>query len=362
MVKKFFLSALALILSAAVLNSADISADVETGGTWLYGRGKILTTSSLDFNDALLSGKLSLSYTPSLDPVKGEVKGTLTYSSLLGKASDSLPASAGVKDITSVSLEKAYLKFRFPLFSAKRKATVTFGKAPVSWGKGYYYRTGDVLWENEYDELEKNGDASRSLWLITLDQNFGSGFAATLGVSIPLEGQKTILALNLRKTVSSDFLKGIYLSYAYRFGRGKENIISLSLDGTLFFDFILGAETAFREGKDFTFVLNMMRQFAVASDESEHGVMMYLCGKYSLYDGSCGAMMSLSYDVTERLDISLSSLMELMDRGSGSLTLSLGTEASINDNVTLFSSGSWMRDFEEGSDLYLFTISFKGSF
>ena len=230
------------------------------------------------------------------------MKGTIAYSSLIGKASGSLPASAGV----SASLDKAFIKFRFPLVSGKRKATVTAGKAPVSWGKGYYYRTGDVLLENEYDELEKSGDSSRSLWLFTLDQNFGSGFALTLGASIPLEGQKAILALNLRKTISSDFLKGVYLSYAHRFDGGKKNIISLCLDGTLFFDFILGAETVFREGGDFTFVLNMMKQTAVTTDESDHRVMMYLCGKYSFYDESGSVMMSLSYDVTERLDLSLS--------------------------------------------------------
>lgn len=357
MVKKILISALVLSL-AAVLSAADITADVQTGGTYLYGKSRALTASSLDFNNALLSGKISLSYTSSLDSVKGEVKGTIAYSSFIGKASGSLPSSAGV----SVSLDKAFIKFRFPLVSGKRKATVTAGKAPVSWGKGYYYRTGDVLLENGHDELEENGDSSRSLWLFTLDQNFGSGFAVTLGASIPLEGQKTILALNLRKTISSDFLKGVYLSYAHRYDSGKENVLSLSLDGTLFFDFIFGAETAFREGGDFTFVLNTMKQFAVTTEESDHRVMMYLCGKYSLNDGSGGAMLSLSYDVTERLDISLSSLMQLMDNTSASLTLSLGTEASLNDAVTLSLSGSWMRDFEDGDNLYLFALSFKGSF
>lgn len=224
---EIFISALILVL-AAVLPASDITADVETGGTYLYGKGRVLTFSALDFNDTLLSGKLSLSFTSSLDSVKGEVKGTLSYSSLLGKASTSLPSSTGGKDITSLSLDKAYIKFRFPFVSGKKNATVTVGKAPVSWGKGYYYRTGDVLLENEYDELEKSVDASRSVWLFTLDQNFGSGFAVTLGASIPLEGQKTILAMNVRKSISSDFLKGIYLSYAHRFDGVKKHHLSFS--------------------------------------------------------------------------------------------------------------------------------------
>ncbi len=154
----------------------------------------------------------------------------------------------------------------------------------------------------------------------------------------------------------------VHLSYAHRYDSGKENVLSLSLDGTLFFDFILGAETAFREGGDFTFVLNTMKQAAVTTEESDHRVMMYLCGKYSFYDESGSIMMSLSYDVTERLDLSLSSLLALADRESGSLTLSLGSDVSLDDAVTLSSSGSWMRDFEEGNNLYLFKLSFKGSF
>lgn len=105
-----------------------------------------------------------------------------------------------------------------------------------------------------------------------------------------------------------------------------------------------------------------MKQAAVTTEESDHRVMMYLCGKYSFYDESGSIMMSLSYDVTERLDLSLSSLLALADRESGSLALSLGSDVSLDDAVTLSSSGSWMRDFEEGNNLYLFTLSFKGSF
>lgn len=103
-----------------------------------------------------------------------------------------------------------------------------------------------------------------------------------------------------------------------------------------------------------------MKQIDVTTEESDHRVMVYLCGKYSPYDESGGVMMSLSYDVTERLSLTLSSLLALADNGS--LTLSLGSDVSLNDSVSLSSSGSWMRDFEEGDNLYLFTFSFKGSF
>ncbi len=369
MVRASVLLSCLLILSLSFLSAGEISSGVETEAVYLNGRGDVSSYIGTDvplltLNDTFLRTDVSLSYTESKGDMKGEVKGKVSYSALLGEAADTLSSfsSADFRSVMSFSIEKAYMKFRFPLLNSKRKTTVTVGKAPVSWGKGYWYRTGDVLLESEYTNDEAGVSTSRSLWALLLEQGFPAGITMKLGYSIPLERQKSIIALNLSKTLDTSFLKGAYLSYAYRCEDENRHRLSLSLDGTLFFDFTAGVETLFRDRDDFSLALNLLRQFPIETETAGHTLGLYLCGRYSFHERSGEAMFTLTYDVTERLTSTLSGVLPFTSERVLTLTLSPSVEFTVNDYATVKASGIFMRDFEEGENIYGVSLVFSSSF
>ncbi len=364
MVKKISLL-LVLVFSPFLIMAGDVNASLDTSMMYIGGRGEApsLVSVTADYSDFLVFARTVLSYSASSNAVKGEVKASASYYSLSGKAGDAFSLiGADTGNVTSLSLDKAWVKLRFPLFSEKRKTTFTFGKAPVSWGKGYYYRCGDVLLENGYSNSEAGESTERNIWAVTADQSFGTGFALSLGYSLPLEGQKNIAAVNLRKTIDTGFLKGIYLSYACRFDSEKRNKLSLSLDGTLFFDYVIGGETTFSSSSDFLLVFNAMKQFALDTEAMSHTLALYLGAEYSFEEKRGEGMASLSFDITERLSSSLSALLSFTGESIGRLTSSLALEATVNDSVSIGLSASWIRDFPSGDNLYSAGVSVSSDF
>ena len=168
--------------------------------------------------------------------------------------------------------------------------------------------------------------------------------------------------MNLGKTLDGSFLKGMYLSYACRFGNENRHRLALSLDGTLFFDFTAGVETVFRSGDDFSLALNLLRQFPIETEVSSHTLELYLCGKYSFYDRTGEAMLTLTYDVTGRLDWTLSAVMSFTDEEVSVLPVSPSVEFAVNDYASVTAAGIFMRDFTREENIYGVSTVFSASF
>ncbi len=347
--------------------ASDVAAAVDTNAVYLKGKGNLssysgLSLPSMDFNDILFNTDVYLTYTASGSTMKGEVKGKASFSSLVGKASDALSSSVSLRDMKSLSLEKAYVKFRFPLFSERRKTTFTVGKAPVSWGKGYYYRVGDALLETEYENEKPGEKTERNIWLLGLEQNFGGGFVITAGYSMPLEKQMSIAAVNMRKSVGSEFLKEAYISYAYRFDSGKKNRLALYFDGTLFFDYVIGGETTFSCSDDFSLVLNLMKRFSILTADESHTLGLCMAGKYSRLSAEGEVMMSLSYDISERLDGALFSSLSISENEIVSLFSSLSLTAVISDFTEAELSLFLLKDMLQNESVYGVSLLFSSVF
>ena len=233
------------VLSLMFASELSATLDLDT----FYAKGKIAT---YDLDDSLCRAKVSLKYLKTLSSVKGEVK----LSGSFVKTTDKL--SPFIKN-QSYSLERAYTKFKLSIFEDK-KTTFTLGKAPISWGKGYYYRVGDVIVSDSLGTNKIGETFSRDIWLITVDQNFLPLFSVSIGYSLPLENQNRIVGLKLSRDFSIDLFKEIYLYYGYDITQEKHKV-SLALDGTLYFDYILGLEFSHSTSNNLLLVLNILKNY-----------------------------------------------------------------------------------------------------
>jgi len=317
MVKKA-LSLLLLSLSIFALSAADCDfyGSLDLSGIWFNGT---LTgaPSSLDASssfDSLLLGSGKLPIDSYLDcysgivkagmrvsdsAIKAEVRGAFSYYKLLSQ-----------NDVTP-SLEKAYIKFRFPSFNNK-KLTIAAGKAPLSWGLGTYYRIGDVLLDLKSND--KAGESvDRNIWLLSMSQSIGNGWAFDAALSMPLEEQKKAAGLTIRKTLDNDFLKSIHGFYSY--SEGNVHRASLAFDISLYFDITGGVESRFRGADDYRAVINLMRQYSIESETSSCTIGLYLSSELDFYESEYNIFSALSIAPTDRISIYLALTNKFKDDG-----------------------------------------------
>lgn len=274
------------------------------------------------FDDTILevySASVSPYASFSAASLKGEAKGSIAFS----KVGDAQPA-------TSFSLDKAYAKFRFPSFGG-RKMTVTFGKAPVSWGVGYYYRIGDVLLP--FGATSRCGDGEgRSVWLVEASQGFGSGFSGDVAATIPLEGGTKSVGATVRKSFSNPVMKEVLGFYSYSEEAGHR--VALALDLSAYFDMTVGIESRI-EGSAVShrFAGNLMKQYSFETEESSVSVGVYLSGEANLQDKAYETMCSVSVSPSDRADLNLSVVNSFVDGSYMGVVSSLSSSFVVSNGV-----------------------------
>ena len=231
----------------------------------------------------------------------------------------------------SFSLDKAYFRFRVPSFNSK-KITFTVGKAPISWGMGYYYRVGDVLLDDENTYQVAGSAVDRTIYLASATIPLGLGFSLEGAFGFPFENNNTkkVGAL-LTKNFDNDYLKQLKVAYAFK--SGKKHKASIVADFALGADISLGLESQFRSVKDYRVVFNLMKQFSIESELSSHLLTLYVSAETSFEDKSYNALASLSYDLTERWTLSASSNVSFDNSGYKESTFPFSFSFLIQDGV-----------------------------
>ena len=337
MVKKLAIL-LVVLATAFTLSASDYELGASLDMMGLFFKGTLTGMDISSFEDALL-GESSLQedkYIPlyssevktylktSSSALKGEVKGAFSF------------AKMDDQNVVAASLEKANIKFRFPS-PFKRKMTVTVGKAPISWGLGSYYRIGDVLLSS-LSHNEKAGESdSRNIWMLELSQNFGSGFAADAALSIPLEDQILSGGITLRKTFSSDFMKGIYGFYSYN----ENNVytVAAAADVSMYFDVTLGIQSSFRGYDDYRAAVNMMKQYSIDGESSSCSIGLYLSSELDFYKKQYEVMSAFSINPGDRTSVYLAVINRFSDSAYKGILCQASLEFLAVDGVKFKAGG-----------------------
>lgn len=269
---------------------------------------------------AIYSAAGNVSVNASFSGVKAEAKGSYAFYSMDG--------SSG----SEFSIDKANIRFRIPSFGGK-KITITAGKAPISWGLGYYYRVGDVLFDSSMHNKEAGTSDSRNIWLLEASQSLGGGFAGDIAFSIPLESQKARIGATLRKSFSNKYFKGIYGYYSY--SEGNIHKAALALDMNLYFDITAGVESQFRSEKDARGVINLMHQYSFETEMNTYSLGLYLSSELDFYEDAYNILFALSFAPTSRTTIALSATNEFTSKDYKGILANLSIEFLVLDGVKL---------------------------
>ncbi len=329
MVKKA-LSLLLLSLSLIALAAADYDfyGSLELSGLWFKG-----TLTGLDMSsfDSLLLGTDALSSDKYLDYYSGVVKAGMKVSDSAIKAEVKGAFSYTSDSQLASSLEKAYVKFRFPSFGNK-KMTVSAGKAPLSWGLGTYYRVGDVLLDLKSNE--KAGESvDRNIWLISMSQSIGNGWAFDAALAMPLETQKKAAGLTLRKNLDAELLKSIHGFYSY--SECNVHRVAIAFDLSLYFDITGGVESRFRGLDDYRAVINLMRQYSIEGELNSWNIGLYLSSELDFYEDEYNIFSALSIAPTDRISIYLSLTNKLKNDGYRGLLTNADISLLVVDGVKI---------------------------
>lgn len=231
-----------------------------------------------------------------------------------GSFRSELKASANVVNVpvfgcsTSLSLDKAYVRFRVPTFGNLKLTTVA-GKAPVSWGIGQLYRGGDILFEKSLSNSEAGVDVENTIWVLSLSQSLGNGlfvdFAFVPAVEdLPNERFGVLVRKSLSGAVS-DYIKEIRTAYVYEPKASDSHRASVLMDVNLLVDLNVCVESRFRSAKDIRLVANAMRAFSIDTELSSHTLTAYVSYQGDFYEGSHDLCEYVSFDATERLSLAV---------------------------------------------------------
>ncbi len=326
-----------LLLSLLVFDSGTVPVHASDlsfkGGADMVGSYVFDDSSPLHGAHYSAAPYLQVSYSSSA--LKADFRGTYTIQGVDA-------ASSG--DPGVFSLDKAYFKFRFPGLLGKR-LTVTAGLAPISWGLGYYYRAGDVLFEDPIINTDAGTYAERQLWLVSINQPLGAGFNIDFAF-LPALGETTNekFGILLRKDFGATTLKEMKAAYAYALdGTHKAAIVA---DLFLYFDITLGVESSFSSSSDVRIVANAMKQFSLESETHSCPLTVFASSQLDFFAACYSVAGGVSFGVNDRLTVSANGLGRFSD-SSEAWGLGVGGEMVLVDGVSASFAGLYADGFPD---------------
>ncbi len=174
-----------------------------------------------------------------------------------------------VDNTAALSLEKAYIKARFPWVVSDTSLRFTAGKAPLSWGKGFVFNAGDLVFGSvpPLAGLSNGEYRTAADWMALAYLPLGpfsfaelvylppvsrsAGGSVTTGGSEPAAAVSAPSPLNRaggRMYLSADagFLQSVEGGYLYEEATIQKGY--LALDGSLFFDWYGSASIRTEQG------------------------------------------------------------------------------------------------------------------
>ncbi len=195
---------------------------------FIFGRlfGEVTTTASL----TALSGVID---TDSDVGVVSYLYGSVSFKSKGNRnVRANLQIDADISDRVSLDVSRAFVKVRFPLFR------VTLGKTRVSWGEGFFFNAGDVIFEGVELQSDISGNSSGGLseglrretaWLADVYIPLGAfSFLELTGLPFPKE---TIETASGSLAASSLAIAIMPLDFGRIAGRLVTKLLGVKLEG-----------------------------------------------------------------------------------------------------------------------------------
>ncbi len=145
-----------------------------------------------------------------------------------------------------LSLDKAYVRFRFP-FASGRYVRMTVGKSPMAWGFGTYFNAADLIFGSKPNNVQGGVGSSdfrtSTTYLVDAQVPLGDRLTAQLAFFPPIEqGSDMRLGGRFVWDVGTVPLDALQASYMWNIDRMMHSV-ALALDGTVWVDYQLGVST-----------------------------------------------------------------------------------------------------------------------
>lgn len=266
-----------------------------------------------------------------------------------------------------LSLDKAYVKVRFPWFR------LTVGKTRLGWGDGFVFNSGDVIFGSTGTAVDLTAAEVRSEtgWMTALNIPLGR-FSFLEGLVMPATGdaEADLLVGDIRESSAGlrfyTKLAGFKWEGGYFFdgdaSAGALHKPYLGIQGNLGIDFYLAAsaaiplqsawESGFRESFNISFGLFHLQQLNRISSLSLR--LETLVRPFGRWQPAAGARdyglllyPEIAYQVSESLNLSLRSLVSPLDL---SAQLTFGADWNVYQGFSLL--GYLVANAGESSDLF----------
>lgn len=244
-------------------------------------------------------------------------------------------------------LDKAYFSL-FAKMGRVGKLELSGGLLDPDWGKGSFFRVGDLLYiiplKLEIDLVQKEKD----IWAITLKEEFSNGIYLKEAYALPImsywqyeNGIESSLSERNRIAIlfgykdDKSLLKEIKASYSYWFDRLNRASFLFTLNPK--FDLTFGIESSFRNPSDFKIAVNADKTLTLSE---KNGASLFLRAAFllDLYNSIYSTEEEIALNFGAFLSLSLENVI-LWGDAPLSITETLEADFSLLDHLNISIEG-----------------------
>lgn len=251
---------------------------------------------------------------------------------------------------TGFILDRAYVKFRLPWIVKDTSVRLSFGKMPLSWGKGMYFNAGDSIFGylpsmQSESPLPISDDEYRTAteWMavayfpianfsyaecvvlppLSLKINHGESLASqnfTGAVRDNGGSVGTRLVFEIPATVITSIEASYMLSRKLSIEDTYIHTVAVNIDGTLFFDYTAcaaiqwsGKKLDLLNGSNFPFIVSgsIFKNWYIPFGENDMPLSVRFEGAYMHNTGETELFPLISLGITDTIHASLCALLQL---------------------------------------------------
>lgn len=176
-----------------------------------------------------------------------------------------------------------------------------FGKMPLGWGSGSFFREGDVFQPDAYGSLEKGKE--KEVWAFSLKQNFGEGLHGSVAYCPDVEWKgkftNAVGAMIGKIFDKKSFVKDIKCGYAFLFNKGHRAFILTDLRPWKGSELLLSLGSAFRHVTDLNINVDLVQKFLVKMFGKDRVMNLNVGGKFLPIEKKYGAVIGLEMPLSD---------------------------------------------------------------
>ena len=288
-----------------------------------------------------------------------------------------------VSDGFYFTLEKAYLKIRFPGFIDGSSSRLSFGKMPIAWGQGTFFNAGDILFGAMPNQTSLFSSEYRTDtdWMGVFYLPLGDwSFVETIGLPPMRSGETGRGGGRFVLTPGWTALNSIEAGYLYDTNVKTGTLLNTttadtaghqlytSLDGTLYFDYSLSTSlTAYNSEKgcsadsvynSWKISAGIFRMWSISGDTRSIPVSFRMEGLFAPAHNTLNIFSMLSFAITENITLWLNTLTSTNDYETWIVPVSVGSTWKVLQGLSLGTAFTIETDNPEK----LLAISFSGKY